>query len=122
MQITKRQALELRHAINTLSAVNKESGFPLYDMGFSFNMSMATTLAKLKAPLEPVDKKRDDMAVEQKAANKDESILANIDEKWNRYLEEAIEVDLTPIARDQIACKGQSPTPMILDMLSPIIG
>jgi len=135
MKITNLQLLELQRAIQHLSQVNKDGGFPIYDLGYKFNMAMAMAMLKMKVPLETFEgkaaKMRQEIAALRAAADNEKSPpekrddalarTAVVEVEWRALLAETVDVDLpTPVSGSDIQCKGMTPTPEILAMLSPL--
>ncbi len=95
MKLTNQQLQEIRAAISYLSSVNRETSFPIFDLGFQTNMTLATVLVRTKAALS--------------AKGQDQPASS-----------EEIELDLPTIKASEVKCNGLAPPPEVLAMLAPI--
>jgi hypothetical protein len=137
MKLSNLQLLELQTAIQHISQVNKDSGFPIYDLGYKFNMAMAMAITKIKTPIAVFDGKANKTKMRQEApalraiiqdktAPPEKQVaaaarIAVIEPEWQALLAETVEVELpSPMAASEIQCKGMTPTPEILAMLTPL--
>lgn len=144
MKYSKRQLLELRYAIGYLSQINKDSGFPVYDLGFAANLAMAKTINQLKAIVTELDRGQEIMRAKvadlrkqlvkpkdphsepesSKCAAANQAVEGKIrgaQDEWEETLMETVELELPQVAAADISCRGASPPPDVLASLDLII-
>jgi len=145
MKLTSRRILEIRLGISEISKVNKEHGFPIYDLGFKVNLHLAKASNALRPAHQEIEKKTDEFRIKLAEVNKGkitpkkdatqeeiaEAIKVNteigvsakmLDDQYQSYLDtETHDVQITPISWDEMAsAKCASPSPEVLSWLSPL--
>jgi len=140
--LTKLEVIEIANGIGHISGLNKETGFPVYDLGPLVHAALGRTQRHLKGVMEtlaeeqkPHDERQRDIATERDEALKKlngEANRSEVEKPFQERFEEArklraawhkepTEVSLFPFKWSDIRNKGLTPTPEILAYLEPLI-